>query len=111
MANEAALRPSALRLASIATTEARIAGANFGELRRENVGAIGVFSTKVGSLSVGMAGIRAKTAREAGLDVVVDIAETINRHPGGMPGVSKMQVDLVFHKWSCRLIGGQVSGW
>ena len=58
-------RPSALRLASIATTEARIAGANFGELRRENVGAIGVFSTKVGSLSVGMAGMRAKTAGES----------------------------------------------
>jgi pyruvate/2-oxoglutarate dehydrogenase complex dihydrolipoamide dehydrogenase (E3) component len=27
-----------------------------------------------------------------------------------MPGAAKMRVDLVFHKWSCRLIGGQVSG-
>ncbi len=103
-------RPSGLRLASIATTEARIAGANFRELRRESVGAIGVFSTKVGNLAMGMAGMRAKAARDAGLDVVVGTAETINRHPGGMPGAAKMRVDLVFHKWSCRLIGGQVSG-
>ena len=103
-------KPSALRLASIATIEARIAGANFGELRRENVGAVGVFSTKIGGLSLGMAGMRAKTAQEAGLDVVVGTAETVNRHPGGMPGAAKMRVDLVFHKWSCRLIGGQVSG-
>ena len=103
-------KPSTLRLASIATIEARIAGANFGELRRENVGAIGVFSTKIGGLSLGMAGMRAKTAQEAGLDVVVGTAETVNRHPGGMPGAALMRVDLVFHKWSCRLIGGQVSG-
>jgi hypothetical protein len=35
-------------------------------LRRENVGAIGVFSTKVGSLSLGMAGMRTKKAQDAG---------------------------------------------
>jgi NADH oxidase (H2O2-forming) len=45
-------QPSTLRLASIATTEARIAGANLYEISRKNPGALGVFSTAVGDLTV-----------------------------------------------------------
>lgn len=49
-------KPSNLRLASIATAEARVAGANLFQLRRESRGTIGVFSTKIGSLALGLAG-------------------------------------------------------
>lgn len=34
-------------------------------------------------------------------------AESVNRHPGAMPGASPLRVKLVFHKWSRELIGGQ----
>jgi NADPH-dependent 2,4-dienoyl-CoA reductase/sulfur reductase-like enzyme len=102
--------PSGLRLASIATSEARIAGANLFRLKRENRGAIGVFSTKIGDMVVGMAGMREKTAREAGFDVVVGAAETIDRHPGCMPGASPLRVKLLFHRDTEKLLGGQACG-
>jgi len=103
-------QPSALRLASIATAEARIAGANLFKLKRANKGVIGVFATKVGDLVVGMAGMREKTAREAGFDVVVGTMETVDKHPGSMPGATALKVKLVFHKDSGRLLGGQACG-
>jgi len=103
-------QPSALRLASIATAEARIAGANLFTLKRANKGAVGVFSTKIGDLAIGMAGMREKTAREAGFDVVVGTAETVDKHPGSMPGATTLRVKLVFHKDSGKLLGGQACG-
>jgi NADPH-dependent 2,4-dienoyl-CoA reductase/sulfur reductase-like enzyme len=100
-------KPSNLRLASIATAEARVAGANLFQLRRENRGTIGVFSTKIGDLALGLAGYSEQKARAEGIDYVVAQAESVNRHPGVMPGASPLRVKLVFHKWSRELIGGQ----
>jgi NADH oxidase (H2O2-forming) len=101
-------KPCPLRLASIATAEARIAGANLFELRRENPGAIGVFSTKINGLAMGIAGIGEKAAEEARIDYVVGIAEAVDKHPGGMPGAQQLRVKLIFRKYSGVLIGGQV---
>jgi NADPH-dependent 2,4-dienoyl-CoA reductase/sulfur reductase-like enzyme len=96
-----------LRLASIATAEARIAGANLFELRRENPGAIGVFCTKVADLSMCLAGMGEKAALEAGIDYVIGRAEAVDKHPGGMPGAKPLRVKLIFRKYSGVLIGGQ----
>jgi NADPH-dependent 2,4-dienoyl-CoA reductase/sulfur reductase-like enzyme len=101
-------KPSPLRLASIATAEARIAGANLFELRRENPGSIGVFSTKINGLAMGIAGMGEKAAREARIDYVVGAAEAVDKHPGGMPGAQNLRVKLIFRKYSGALIGGQV---
>ena len=101
---------SDLRLASIATTEARIAGANLFGISRKNPGAIGVFSTAIGDLTVGMAGMSVKGARECGFDVVSGEAEAPNRHPKGMPGMSKLWVKLIFNKANGEIIGGAVRG-
>ncbi len=103
-------KPSPLRLASIATSEARIAGANLFELRRENKGTIGVFSTKIGDVAMGLAGIDEKRARDAKIDFVVGVSESVNRHPGGMPGAKPTKVKLVFRRYSGVLIGGCVHG-
>jgi len=103
-------KPSGLKLASIATMEARIAGANLFGKRRENQGVVGVFSTCVGDKAFGMAGLSEKAARECGYEPVVGQAEAPNRHPGGMPGMSAMKVKLVFNKKSGEIIGGQVRG-
>jgi len=103
-------QPSGLRLASIATTEARIAGANLYEISRKNPGVVGVFSTALGNLTVAMAGMSAKGAKECGFDVITGEAEAADRHPGGMPGMSKMWVRLVFNKVNGELVGGAVRG-
>ncbi|PIN69573.1 pyridine nucleotide-disulfide oxidoreductase [Candidatus Woesearchaeota archaeon CG11_big_fil_rev_8_21_14_0_20_43_8] len=104
-------KPCPLRLASIATTEARIAGANLYGNRRENPGTIGVFSTKAGDLVIGAVGFNGiETAIEAGFDAVAGEAEAPDRHPGCMPGMSKMKVKLVFNKKNGVIIGGEVRG-
>ena len=103
-------KPSGLRLASIATTEARIVGANLYEISRKNPGVIGVFSTALGNLTVAIAGMSEKGAKQCGFDVVAGEAEAPDRHPGGMPGASKTWVRLIFNKVNGELVGGAVRG-
>jgi len=103
-------KPTPLRLASVATNEARIAGANLFELKRKNEGAIGVFSTFVAGLAVGTAGLTESAAKKAGFDIVTEIATGPDRHPGEMPGVSDLHVKLIFEKDTGIILGGQVWG-
>lgn len=103
-------QPSALKLASIAQLEARIAGANVFGLRRESDGTLGVWSTAVGDLAMGTAGLTESMAKDRGYQVVCGVVETPNRHPGGMPGAAPMKVKLVFEIHSQVLMGGQVRG-
>jgi pyruvate/2-oxoglutarate dehydrogenase complex dihydrolipoamide dehydrogenase (E3) component len=102
--------PSGLKLASIASMEARIAGANLFVKKRENMGVVGVFSTVIGQKTFGMAGLNEKTAKDSGFDIVVGQAESPNRHPTRMPGMANMKVKLIFNKKTGELLGGQVRG-
>jgi len=103
-------RVSTLKLASIATLEARIAAANLYGITRENPGTVGVWSTAIGDLALGTAGLTETAAKEGGYDVVTAVVEGPNRHPGGMPGGASMKVKLVFERHSSVLLGGQVRG-
>jgi NADH oxidase (H2O2-forming) len=103
-------RPSPLKLASIATFEARIVGANLFGLRRENVGTVGVWSTAVGGVALATAGLTEAMAREHGYDVVATTIEGPNRHPGAMPGATKTKTKLVFERRSGVILGGQIMG-
>ncbi len=103
-------KPVPLRLASIATHEARIAVANLFEPRVENSGALGVFSTKIGDVAIGVAGLTEKAAGEAGFDVIIGKADAPDKHPGTMPGAQRLEVKLVFDRESGRLLGGEVCG-
>jgi len=103
-------RPSALKLASIATAEARIAGANLFGTRRENIGTIGVWSTVIGETAFATAGLTESLAARQGYNYVVGLAEAVNRHPGGMPGAYPMKVKLIFEKHNGVILGGQVMG-
>ncbi|MFA5043021.1 MAG: FAD-dependent oxidoreductase [Kiritimatiellia bacterium] len=103
-------RPSPLRLASIATLEARIAGANLYGVRREHDGTVGVWSTAVGNLAMATAGLTETTARQNGYNCVAVVVEGPNRHPGGMPGGAPTKLKLVFEKNTGVLLGGQVRG-
>ena len=102
--------PSPLKLASIATAEARIAGANLFGTRRENIGTVGVWSTAIGETAFATAGLTEALAARHGYRYVVGTAEAPNRHPGGMPGMQAMKVKLVFEKRTGVILGGQVMG-
>ena len=103
-------RASPLKLASIATVEARIAGANLFGIRRENPGTVGVWSTAVGSVAIATAGLTESMAEERGYDVVAVTLAGPNRHPGIMPGAANTKVKLVFERNSGVILGGQVMG-
>ena len=101
---------STLKLASIATLEARIAGANLFGITRENPGTVGVWSTALGDFALGTAGLTEAMAKALGYDVVAATVEGPNRHPAGMPGGAKTKVKLVFESNAGVLLGGQVRG-
>lgn len=103
-------KPSALRLASIATAESRIAGANLFNILRTNTGVIGVFSTFIGKKTFAAAGLTERDALQKGYRIVISDAESINRHPGGMPGSEPLKVRLIFEVGSKILLGGQIYG-
>lgn len=103
-------KPSNLKLASIATMEARVAGANLFATRRVNMGVIGVYSTVLDDCAFAAAGFTKAQALEKGYDVIEGEAESVNRHPGCMPGASNLKVKLLFEVGNQVLIGGQVTG-
>lgn len=99
-------------LASTATAEARIAGANLYELKvvRENKGTIAIYSTVVDGLVLGSAGLTENSARREGFQIAVGVAEGMDKHPPTLPGASRILVKLIFSKKSGILMGGQVAG-
>jgi len=102
--------PSNLRLASIATTEARVAGANLFSIKRRNRGSLGIFSTVIGDLAIGAAGLTERQAIESGFEIVIGEAVAPDKHPGCIPGAKNLGVKLIFKKDTGLLIGGQVYG-
>jgi NADPH-dependent 2,4-dienoyl-CoA reductase/sulfur reductase-like enzyme len=103
-------KPTNLKLASIATMEARIAGANLYSLNRVNMGVIGVYSTILGDTTFAAAGMTKTIVKEKGFATIVGESESINRHPGCMPGADPLKVTLIFDKGSRILLGGQITG-
>lgn len=103
-------RLSRLMLASIATAEARIAGANLFDTRYSNRGAIGIFSTVIGERAFGSAGLSEAAARREGFDVVIGQSVAPDRHPGSIPGATPTKVKLVFSRDNGLLLGGGASG-
>lgn len=103
-------KPSNLMLASIATNEARIAGANLYKINRANEGVIGTYSTVIGDTAFSRAGISVREAKGYGYDIVIGTAEGPNCHPGCMPGSCNLKVTLIFEKGSGIILGGELIG-
>ncbi|MBD3378968.1 MAG: pyridine nucleotide-disulfide oxidoreductase [Candidatus Omnitrophica bacterium] len=105
-------KDTSVMLASTATAEARIAGANLYSLKvvRENKGTIAVYSTYVDGLVLGSAGLTGYSADKEGFETITGSAEGMDKHPGKLPGSGKLKVKLIFSKQSGTLMGGQVSG-
>ncbi len=103
-------KPTNLRLSSIATREAIIAVTNLYKPVIKNEGVIGAYSTVIGDLRLGGAGLNEHDAKDAGLSYLTGKAATIDKHPGTMPDTKNIQVKLLFDKRKETLIGGQVAG-
>ena len=99
-------QPVPVRLASVATREAKIAIANLYTAKWRNVGSIGVFSTVVGDTAVAMAGLGDTCAARMGYDIVIGKAEAMTKHPGTMPDTKPMKLRLIFDRQSGKLLGG-----
>lgn len=102
--------PSGVMLASIATTEARIAGANLFSPTHYNVGTISVFSTIIDHRAFAAAGMTERSLRHAGCEVVIGEANATDTHPAGMPGSNNVKLKLIFAKNTGILLGGGLSG-
>lgn len=103
-------KPTQVMLASVASNEARIAGSNLFDLRRENPGHLAIYSTKIANLSLASAGMSESKAKQNGYKVLVGRAKAPNRHPKSMPGMKETEVKLTFDKDKGTLLGGQISG-
>lgn len=103
-------KPSGVMLASVATAEARIAGANLFSPVHHNNGVISVFATIVNNRAYGVAGLTERVARENGMEIVVGEATAPDTHPAGMPNSTTLFVKLIFAKNTGVLLGGAVSG-
>jgi pyruvate/2-oxoglutarate dehydrogenase complex dihydrolipoamide dehydrogenase (E3) component len=103
-------KPSALRLATIATAEARIAAANLVKNRRKYEGPIGIFGTVIGDMGISVAGLTERAAKEAGFEFFTGEATSPDRHPGSMPDTSQLSVKLIFEQGTGKLLGGEACG-
>ncbi|MBN2426350.1 MAG: FAD-dependent oxidoreductase [Calditrichaceae bacterium] len=105
-------KDTAVMLASTATAEARVAGANLYKLQviRENKGTIAIYSTYVDGLIMGSAGLTEVTAKKENFDIVTGSSQTIDKHPGTLPGAHTINVKLIFSRKAGILLGGQVTG-
>jgi NADH oxidase (H2O2-forming) len=104
-------RDTAVMLASTATAEARIAGANLYQIKviRENKGTIAIYSTYIDGMVLGSAGLTEKTARQEGFEIVASSIDGFDKHPASLPGACKGKIKLIFSKHSGIILGGQVS--
>lgn len=103
-------KPIGVMLASIATSEARIAGANLFSPAHHNCGTISVFSTVINGRAFGVAGLTERMANKIGMKIVISKAEAPDTHPGGMPDSCLTRVKLVFSKDTGVILGGSISG-
>ena len=105
-------RPSNLMLASTACAEARIAGMNLYKLCGVKIfnGTIAIFSTAIGNIGFGTAGLSERLARDEGFDIITDTFEGIDKHPKALDETHKQIVKLIVSCDSGVILGGEVMG-
>jgi NADPH-dependent 2,4-dienoyl-CoA reductase/sulfur reductase-like enzyme len=103
---------STVMLASTAMSEGRLVGTNLFEIKaiRKFIGVLGSFSTKIGQTAFGTSGLTEEKAKEMKLDYVSGEVTAVDRHPGKLPGASKLHLKLVFARHSHTLLGAQMAG-
>ena len=105
-------KQSKLMLASTGASEARIAGMNLYDLRiiRQTKGSIAIFSTSLGDISMGAAGLTERQAKAEGFQIVVGQNKGADHHPALLPNTKQQMVKLIFSKGSGVILGAQIIG-
>ncbi len=105
-------KPSAVMLASTATSEARVAGANLYQLSvvKTFSGTIAIFSTAIGDTAFGAAGLTETAARKEGFNIVTGSFAGVDKHPGTLSNAHKQMVKLIVAHDSGVILGGEVMG-
>ncbi|NPA75301.1 MAG: FAD-dependent oxidoreductase [Euryarchaeota archaeon] len=105
-------KPKPTMLASVATAEARVAGANVYRIRafKQVRGTLGIFSTKIGDLALGAAGMIERYAQREGFEYVVGRSEVVDKHPGSLPNAKKLHTKVIITKQGGFFLGGQIAG-
>ena len=105
-------KSNGVMLASIACAEARIAGMSLFQLNAVKTfsGTIAIFSTVLGNIGFGVAGLTEHIAREEGFDIVVGNFEGVDKHPGTLSNTNKQMVKLIAARDSGIILGGGVVG-
>lgn len=103
---------SRVMLASTACAEARVAGLNLYSLSTVNTfrGTIGIYSTSIGDLAFGVAGLTEKIAQSEGFDIVTASFTGMDTHPGCLEHTHKQTVKLIVSKKNGVILGGEAMG-
>lgn len=104
-------KPSGIRLASVAAYEGLVVANNLLGKKIKNKGAVGAFSTKIGKVTLGAAGLTTTQCTKEGIEYVIGEFTGPDRHPATLPGVTKdMKAILIFKKSDRTIIGGHIKG-
>jgi len=105
-------RASGQMLASTATFEGRVAGANLFNIKlvKESKCNIGIYSTHIAGLTLGVAGLTETVACKEGFEIVIGEASGPDRHPGKLEGASNIKVKLIFSKDRGSILGAELAG-
>ncbi len=103
---------SRVMLASTACAESRVAGLNLYSLSTVSTfrGTIGIYSTCIGGLALGVAGLTEKVARSEGFDIVTASFTGMDTHPGCLEHTHKQTVKLIVSKKNGVILGGEAMG-
>lgn len=104
-------KPKSVMLASVASTEARIAALNlFGESENKMRGFIGTFISVFDDIVVGASGYTEKHLKSEGMEYISSFVEVEDRYPATLPDINKIYLKLLFEKESHRLVGAEFIG-
>jgi pyruvate/2-oxoglutarate dehydrogenase complex dihydrolipoamide dehydrogenase (E3) component len=105
-------RPVSVLLASVASTEARIAARNLYkiDLINQNKGVTSAFSTFINGLAFASVGLTEDQAKLAGIEYMIGRFEAPNHHPSSLANTQKITVKLIFNQKTAILLGGELMG-
>ncbi len=103
---------SPIMLASTAMAQGRLVGSNLFDIKvvKGFGGVIGTFSTKIGDTAFAATGLTEAQANALGIEYVVGVNESVDRHPGRLPGAARQKVKLLYSRHSHVLLGAQLRG-
>ena len=93
---------SRVMLASTACAESRVAGLNLYSLSTVSTfrGTIGIYSTCIGNMAFGVAGLTEKVAKSEGFDIVTASFTGMDTHPGCLEHTHKQTVKLIVSSYN-----------